>query len=135
MSMAGPRPSPKHWATEGRPVHGIPELGNEAAGVACVQTNDDRFDIVHLLMTPDQRDPDVVVRSERGLLDIVAAQAPPGTKVRLSAPAAEALLSSASELGLVGVEGGASVKDKLAREDAKLTDERYRDVDWLDREA
>jgi len=27
------------------------------------------------------------------------------------------------------------VKDKLAREDAKLTDERYRDVDWLDREA
>ena len=53
----------------------------------------------------------------------------------LAAPAAEALLSSASELGLVGVEGGASVKDKLAREDAKLTDERYRDVDWLDREA
>ena len=41
-------------------------------------------------MTPDQRDPDVVVRSERGLLDIVAAQAPTGVKVRLAAPAAEA---------------------------------------------
>ena len=137
-SMAGPEAIAKTLGEDwkGAQVYGILRNSEtQAAGVACVQTNENRFDIVHLLMTPDQRDPDVVVRSERGLLDIVAAQAPNGVKVRLAAPAAEALLSSASELGLVGVEGGASVKDKLAREDAKLTDERYRDVDWLDREA
>jgi len=111
----------------------------QAAGVACVQVAGGRFDIVHLLMTPDQKDPAVVVSSERGLLDIVAAQAPPGATVRLAAPAAEALLSSAAGLGLVGIADDSEdedvVRSKLARENATLTDERYRNIDWLDREV
>jgi hypothetical protein len=139
-SMAGPEAIAKtlgeDW-TDARCYGMLRNSETQAAGIACVQVVGDRFDILHLLMTPDQRDPEVVVRSERGLLDIVAAQAPAGSTVRLSAPAAEALLSSASELGLDGIDDDAEdvVGGKLARENATLTDERYRNIDWLNRKV
>ena len=62
-SMAGPEAIAKTLGEDwkGAQVYGILRNSEtQAAGVACVQTNEDRFDIVHLLMTPDQRDPDVV---------------------------------------------------------------------------
>ena len=70
----------------------------QAAALALVLDRDATYDVLHVVMTPDCREPEKITTSEAAFLAALKAESS-GKPTRLSAAAAEALLGEPADLG------------------------------------